>query len=765
MTGSAERSVLHRIVAPAGRADRVLHVEHVPPRLARPVDWPSWASPLLVDRLRQRGVDRPWSHQVAAADLAWQGRPVVLATGTASGKSLGYLLPVLSALIDGDGTALYLSPTKALAADQLRAIRGLSLTQVRAATFDGDTPGAEREWVRSHANLVLTNPDMLHFGLLPSHQRWSRFLRKLRFVVIDECHGYRGVFGSHVAQVVRRLMRLAAHYGAAPVPLLASATVAEPGVTAQRLVATEVEEVTEDGSPRGALAFALWEPPLSELTGEHGAPVRRSATAEAADLLADLVVEQVRTVAFVRSRRGAEVVALSARRALAEAAPELTNRVAAYRAGYLPEERRALERALQSGELLGLASTNALELGVDVSGLDAVVITGWPGTRASLWQQAGRAGRAGQDAVAVLVARDDPLDTYVVHHPESVFGKPVEAAVLDPDNPHVLGPHLCAAAAELPLTDDDLTLFGPAARGVIDDLVRRGLLRRRPAGWFWTKRERATDLADLRGTGGAPVNVVEDGTGRLLGTVDAAASHTTVHTGAVYLHQGVTYVVDALDLDDGVALVHAHDPGWSTSARELTDIAVVEATRTVERGDVQLHFGTVDVTTQVVSYLRRRLGSGEILGEEPLDLPSRQLRTRAVWWTATDAVISAARVDAADVPGAAHAAEHAAIGLLPLFATCDRWDIGGVSTALHPDTGLLTVFVYDGHPGGAGFADRGHRRAREWLTATRDAVAACECESGCPSCVQSPKCGNGNEPLDKSGAVRLLTEVLVRLGA
>ena len=763
-TWSAERSILERIVGPAGRAERVLHVEHVPPRPARPVDWPTWASPLLVDRLRARGVERPWSHQAAAADLAWRGRPVVLATGTASGKSLGYQLPVLSSLVEGDATAIYLSPTKALAADQLRAIRSLSLTQVRAATFDGDTPPSERDWVRSHANLVLTNPDMLHFGLLPAHQRWSRLLRKLRFVVVDECHGYRGVFGSHVAQVLRRLLRIAAHYGANPVPLLASATVAEPGVTARRLIATDVEEVTDDGSPRGALAFALWEPPLSELTGEHGAPVRRSATAEAADLLADLVIEKVRTVAFVRSRRGAEVVALSARRALTEAAPELTSRVAAYRAGYLADERRALERALHDGKLLGLASTNALELGVDVSGLDAVVITGWPGTRASLWQQAGRAGRAGQDAVAVLVARDDPLDTYVVHHPESVFGKPVEAAVLDPDNPHVLGPHLCAAAAELPLTEDDLVLFGPASRSVVDDLVRRGLLRRRAAGWYWTKRDRATDLADLRGTGGAPVQVVEAATGRLLGTVDAAASHTTVHTGAVYLHQGESFVVESFDVDDGVALVRAEDPGWSTSARELTDIAIVETSRTVDRGAVRLHFGTVDVTTQVVSYLRRRLGSGEILGEEPLDLPPRQLRTRAVWWTATDDVLRAADLEPADVPGAAHAAEHAAIGLLPLFATCDRWDIGGVSMALHPDTGLLTVFVYDGHPGGAGFADRGHRRAGEWLTATRDAVEACECEAGCPSCVQSPKCGNGNDPLDKSGAVRLLTEVVQRLG-
>jgi DEAD/DEAH box helicase domain-containing protein len=450
---------------------------------------------------------------------------------------------------------------------------------------------------------------------------------------------------------------------------------------------------------------------------------------------------------------------------LRDVAPELTDRVAAYRAGYLAEERRALEHALQTGRLLGLASTNALELGIDVSGLDAVVIAGWPGTRASVWQQAGRAGRAGRAALAVLVARDDPLDTYVVHHPESLFGRPVEAAVLDPDNPYVLAPHLCAAASELPLTDDDLALFGPAARSVVDDLVRRGLLRHRPAGWYWTKRERAHDLADLRGTGGPPVRIVEQSTGRLLGSVDAAAAHTTVHRGAVYLHQGESYVVALLDLDDSVALVEAADPDWTTSARDLTDIAIVETTRTRRLGGAGVCFGTVDVTNQVVSFQRRRIVSGEILGEEPLDLPPRQLRTRAVWWTLDDAVLARSGLDAADLPGAAHAAEHASIGLLPLFATCDRWDIGGVSTALHPDTGVLTVFVYDGHPGGAGFAERGFGRVDEWLRATREAIDACECEAGCPSCVQSPKCGNGNEPLDKRGAVRLLDVLLAAIAA
>ena len=363
----------------------------------------------------------------------------------------------------------------------------------------------------------------------------------------------------------------------------------------------------------------------------------------------------------------------------------------------------------------------------------------------------------------MLVARDDPLDTYVVHHPDSVFGRPVEAAVLDPDNPYVLAPHLCAAASELPLTDDDVVRFGPAAPAVLDDLVRRGLLRHRAAGWFWTKRERAHDLADLRGTGGAPVRIVEGGTSRLLGSVDASASHSTVHRGAVYLHQGESYIVDVLNLDEGVALVHRDNPDWTTSARDLTDIAIVETTRSRRSGDIAAHFGTVDVTNQVVSFQRRRIMTGEVLGEEPLDLPERQLRTRSVWWTLDSRAIVRSGVDVADLPGAAHAAEHASIGLLPLFATCDRWDIGGVSTALHPDTGTLTVFVYDGHPGGAGFAERGFARVEEWLDATRIAIAACECDHGCPSCVQSPKCGNGNEPLDKAGAIRLLDVLLTGL--
>ena len=769
------RTALERLAAGADRAARITHTEHLPPRVGRHASWPAGVRAEVVAAIEAAGIERPWEHQARAAELAAAGTSVVVATGTASGKSLGYLAPVLSALLDGaeapggggrgaaPSTALYLAPTKALAADQRRAVAALAAplgTAVRAAVYDGDTPVEEREWVRQYAGYVLTNPDMLHRGILPGHARWASFLRRLRYVVVDECHTYRGVFGSHVAQVLRRLRRVCARYGAAPVFLLASATAADPGRAAGRLTGVEVAEITEDASPRGELAFALWEPPLTHLSGERGAPVRRTATAESADLLTDLVLQGVRTVAFVRSRRGAELVALIAQERLAEVDPSLPARVAAYRGGYLAEERRALERDLHSGRLLGLASTSALELGVDVSGLDAVLLAGYPGTRASLWQQAGRAGRSGQGALAVLVGRDDPLDTYLVHHPEAIFAQPVESTVLDPDNPYVLAPHLCAAAAELPLTEEDLGLFGAEAPALLGQLERRGLLRRRAAGWYWTRRERAADLADIRGEGGKPVQVVESATGRLLGTVDANASHTAVHDGAVHLHQGRSYLVEHLDLEDSVALVARADPPYSTMARDTTSIRVLADDAEEPWGEARVHFGSVEVTHQVVSYLRRRLVTGEVLGETKLDLPPRTLRTRAVWWTVTDAQLDAAGILPEELPGALHAAEHASIGLLPLFATCDRWDIGGVSLPLHPDTGLPTVFVYDGHPGGAGFAERAFHTARTWLTATREAIAACECDSGCPSCVQSPKCGNGNDPLDKPASLRLLTTLL-----
>lgn len=766
------RQLLRRVTAGIPEsANPVTHVAEQPAREAGFTDWPSWADRDVVAALRESGVEQPWRHQVEAASLAHSGQHVVISTGTASGKSLAYQLPVLSSLTEDErACALYLAPTKALSADQLRSVSSLDIPGVRAAAYDGDTPMAERDWVRAHARWVFTNPDMLHRGILASHARWTRLFRKLAYVIVDECHGYRGVFGSHVALLLRRLQRVAARYGSSPTFVLASATTASPADFAGRLIGQDVAAVAEDASPRGARTVALWEPPLLEdFSGENGAPVRRSAGAEAGRILAELVVEGARTLAFVRSRRGAELTALGAKRILSEVDTKLAGQVAAYRAGFLPEERRKLERSLLSGELLGVATTNALELGVDIAGLDAVVLAGYPGTLASFWQQAGRAGRAGDEALVVFVARDDPLDTYLVHHPAAILDRPVETAVLDPANPYVLAPQLACAAAELPLTAAELPTFGgEAARQVLDSLVEQRILRRRASGWYWTSRDRPQYEVDIRGSGGEQVAVVEEDTSRLLGTVDPGSACVTVHPGAVYLHQGSSYVVDELDLESGIALVHAEDPEWTTSAREVADIAVLSTQERVDYGGVSVCLGDVAVTSQVVGFLRRR-PSGEILDQVALDLPEQKLETRAVWYTVSEDLLGTgeggrapggAGLEPARIPGALHAAEHAAIGLLPLFATCDRWDIGGVSTALHADTGEATVFVHDGYPGGAGFADRGFAALVPWLAATREAIVSCECPAGCPSCVQSPKCGNGNDPLDKAGAVAVLDTVL-----
>lgn len=750
-------SVLAQVSASVGEG-RLRHVERLPARPADPRPWPDWLPPTLLSTLLGQGLTQGWSHQVEAIEAAHRGEHVVLSTGTASGKSLGYLVPGLAAVIDGldapngrGATVLYLSPTKALAADQRNRVEQWAVPGVRVATYDGDTPTDERRWIRDHAHVVLSNPDLVHHSLLPGHPHWRPFLRALRYVVIDECHIYRGVFGSHTAAVLRRLRRVAARYGAEPTFVLASATVSDPAEHASRLIGMPVTPVTRDGSPREALTFALWEPPMLEES-------RRSATSEAADLLADLVASGVQSVAFARSRAGVETLATRARHRLEDRAPHLAGSVAAYRGGYLPDERRALEHDLRSGRLRGLAATNALELGIDISGLDAVVMAGWPGRRASLWQQAGRAGRDGREALAIFVAADDPLDTFVLGHPETVFDAPVESTVIDPDNRHVLAPHLAAAAAELPLTPADLDLFGPSARGAVDALVRGGILRRRPTGWYWAREDRPADHVSLRGIDSV-VAIADRRTGRVLGTIDAATAHTQVHTGAVHVHQGRTHVVTDLDLDASVASVVPGDPGWSTHAQSTSTFALVATERRVDLGAVTVNFGAVRVRTQVTGFLRR-LPSGEVIGQHPLDLPERTLMTKGVWWTMTPESLGEAGVAEDLVPGALHAAEHAAIGLLPLVATADRWDIGGVSTAEHPDTGLPTILVYDGYPGGAGFAEQGHRALASWLAATREAVAECACLTGCPSCIQSPKCGNGNEPLDKPGAIRALDLVL-----
>ncbi|MGZ8801044.1 MAG: DEAD/DEAH box helicase [Mycobacterium sp.] len=751
------------------------HVVDLPPRRASPQPWPHWADPDVVRAFRDRGVEAPWSHQLAAADLARDGHNVVLSTGTASGKSLAYQLPILTALKENPRSrALYLSPTKALGHDQLRSAASLTsvvpgLLDVAPTPYDGDSSAEVRRFARERSRWIFSNPDMIHLSMLRNHVRWAVFLRNLKYLVVDECHYYRGIFGSHVAMVLRRLLRLCARYSATgadisgPTVIFASATTAQPAITASELIGQTVVEVTDDGSPQGARTVALWEPALiADLVGENGAPVRRSAGAEAARVMADLIAEGARMLTFVRSRRGAELTALGARARLAETAPELSHQVASYRAGYLAEDRRRLERALADGELRGVATTNALELGVDIAGLDAVVLAGFPGTVASFWQQAGRAGRRGQGALVVLIARDDPLDTYLVHHPAALLDKPIERVVIDPGNPYVLGPQLLCAATELPLADAEVRMWD--AEAVASELVDDGLLRRRPSGYFPTPGVDPHAGVDIRGSTGGQIAILEVGTGRMLGSAGAGQAPAQVHPGAVYLHQGESYVVDSLDFEDGIAFVHAEDPGFTTFARELTDINVTGLGERSDHGPVTVGLVPVSVSNTVTGYLRRRL-DGEVIDFVELEMPTRTLETVAVMCTITPEALQDSGIDPLRIPGSLHAAEHAAIGLLPLLASCDRGDIGGVSTAVGPVGGLPTIFVYDGYPGGAGFAARGFRTITTWWEATASAIEACECPIGCPSCVQSPKCGNGNDPLDKDGAVRVLRLVIDSLAA
>ncbi|MGV0426275.1 DEAD/DEAH box helicase [Corynebacterium pyruviciproducens] len=716
------------------------HIEHLritPPRPARFAPYPDWVDPGLHAFLADRGITQLFEHQAIAATAAHGGDNVVLSTGTSSGKSLAYLLPILTEMAKERGsTALYLTPTKALATDQIRSVNaiitGSGIRGVNPNAYDGDTPQEVRHAVREMSRFIFTNPDMLHQAILPDHSRWTRFLRRLSYVVIDECHSYRGVFGAHMAQVIWRFKRLLHHYGAHPVFIAASATSADPGAHAARLLGEEVLAVSRDCAPRGERTTILWTP--AEDT---------SATTEAAHIMSVLLTEGLRTLTFVRSRRAAETVAMQCGEQLLQAGRmDEARRVAAYRAGYLAEDRRRLERQLDTGELVGLATTNALELGIDVGGLDAVVTAGFPGTIASYTQQAGRAGRRGQGSLSVFVARKEPLDQYLVHHPAALLDTPIERFAFNPSNPYVVEPHLACAAAEKPLTAEEIGEYTPKG------LVQRGNGLFYPQPGLQPHRD-----VHLRGTGDQ-VTIVDKQDGRLLGTIDEKRAKSELHPGAIYLHQGRTYVSD--ELVEDIALVsHAH-PDYSTMTLSDTDITILNTVEERTSPGISVQLNEVEVTEQVTGFIRRHR-SGEILGQEALHLPPDVLTTRAVTYTIDPTLLEAVGLTPADWPGALHAAEHAAIGILPLIATCDRWDLGGLSTADHPDTMLPTVFVYDGYPGGAGFADCGFELFDDWIRATYDTIESCSCEAGCPKCIISPKCGNANEPLSKDGALRLLS--------
>lgn len=682
----------------------------------------------------------------------------MLTTATGSGKTLGYLLPIIAttghgvlgvevrsarALLTRRHTAIYIAPTKALAHDQARAARELGPQNWPVVAVDGDSTQEERCFAREHASFVLTNPDMLHHSILPGHQRWASFLGALRYIVVDEAHRYQGLFGAHVSQVIRRLRRLAAHHGASPAVAFSSATLPNASAFAATLAGvTETVVVQDDASPAGRRTVALWRP-------------AGSLRHDAAYLMSRLSDDGCQSIAFVTSRQDAELVSTAAQKLATD-----PSRIASYRGGYLATDRRELERGLQAGELRALASTNALELGVDIAGMDAVLVAGYPGKLASFWQQAGRAGRRGQDALVVLLARENPLDAHLLEHPDLVFSGRVEPAVLHPDNPRVLGPHLAAAAQEIPLAELDEEWFGPSTGEMTAALVSQGVLRDRAGRRFWTRPERAASFINLRAAGERPFDIIEHDTGRVIGVVDEAAADRTVHEGAVYLHQGETFLVKELDLAQRQALVIRARPRYYTQARSSFEVQIVRQRDARQLGQTRVCWGEVRLDSQVTAYARHDATTHEIWDSTPLDLPRHRMMTQAVWWAVPQEIIKRLGWPEPAVGAAAHAAEHTGIGLLPAFAPCDRWDIGGLSTALHPDTGLATVFVYDGMAGGAGFARRGFEVAEQWWAATLERLHRCPCDGGCPSCVVSPKCGNANRALDKAGAVELLEALI-----
>ncbi|MEZ5076336.1 MAG: DEAD/DEAH box helicase [Solirubrobacterales bacterium] len=737
-------------IDPARRDGRVVAESTEPAQRARPAPLPDGLEPGFAEALRRGGIESLYTHQLAAWEAAADA-DLVITSGTASGKSLAFNLPVLDGIArDSKSRALYLYPTKALAQDQARKLAQLRPPKLREAIYDGDTPREERPAIRRRSNLVLTNPDMLHVGLLPHHKSWGDFMANLGWVVVDEAHTYRGVFGSHVANVLRRLRRVARRYGAEPRFLLASATIANPVELAERLVGTSFELVGDDGAPRAGREVAMWNPPLID----QASGTRRSALSEAADLLAELVAHGVRTICFLKSRRGIELIQRFARENLERRGkPELAARIAPYRGGYTPQQRREIESKLAAGELLAVVATDALELGIDVGELDAAICVTFPGTVASLRQMWGRAGRR-RRGLAVYVAGQDALDQFFCRHPDEFLGRPVEAAILDHGNEQIASRHLVAAAYELPLTEADGEFFGPGWRARAERLLAAGELRQAGGRLLPRRGEFVASKVSLRSASTDSVAVIDRDSGEMLGLVEAERAFTTVHPGAVYLHLGRSYEVEALDVEGRRAIVSSFDGDWYTRPKKETEIYIERVREQREVAGVQLHFGEVSVTEQVIAFQRVSISAQEPIDIVALELPEQSFVTQALWYVLPEPLTAALPPDA--LLGSLHATEHSQIAVLPLIAMCDRWDVGGLSTNVHFQTGRATIFVYDGHLGGVGIARRGYERFERLLGDAERLIAECPCESGCPSCVQSPKCGNLNEPLHKAGALELI---------
>jgi len=755
---------LHYLAAQPNYRQQIVHLEHIPSQNATFGKLDNPLHPNLQACLESLGISSLYSHQAKALNAILAGRNVMIATPSASGKTLCYHLATLDAILnDKDSRALYVFPTKALAQDQLRSVKQIpieatELTQLlipgAVATFDGDTPQNERSNIRKQARIVLTNPDMLHFGILPNHQSWFRLFRHLKYVVIDETHIYRGVFGSHVASVLQRLRRLCASHGTNPQFICCSATIANPAEHAQNLVGLPFEAIVEDGSPRGEKYFVFWNPPI---IGENR-DARRSSNSEAAFLLGELVQKDIRGLVFARTRKLTELIYVYTREQLS---PSLADKISPYRAGYLPEDRRWIENKFFDGELLGLVATTALELGINIGDLEATVLTGYPGSIASAWQQAGRSGRSNHSSLSFLIAQENPLDQYLMRNPDFFFDKNFEKAIINPGNPYIMKPHLLCAAWEKPLNNKDEEFFEPNIGTMLTDLEQEGRLRKRHDRWHPAPSISypAQDI-NIRATSGQNYAVIDGRQGCLLETVEASVAFFQIHPGAIYLHQGESYLIKELDLARHIAWVEPRSTDYYTQSIDITDIRVMSLVNERDCRGVKVYFGDVDVTSTVIGFKRKRQFTEEVIGEEPLDLPPQNFPTKALWFDLPEKAINRIADAGLDFQGGLHACEHAAIGILPLFALCDRNDIGGVSTPLHPDTGKAQIFIYDAYPGGIGIAEKGFEMITELWQATLKAVEACPCTDGCPSCVQSPKCGNNNQPLDKEAAVVLLAELL-----
>jgi len=753
---------LHHLTTEPNYSGQIAHIEHIPPREANCAQLDKPLTSSLQNCLNEHGLLPLYTHQAEAVNNARQGKNVIVATSSASGKTLCYNIAVLEAILTEKGSrALYLFPTKALAQDQLRGLRELfypGLFKLEDfATFDGDTPQAERPEIRKRTKVILTNPDMLHIGILPNHQAWSGLLRHLRYVVVDETHTYRGVFGSHVACVLRRLRRLCHLYGSNPQFICCSATIANPGEHAERLVGLPFVVVDNDGSPHGGKDFVFWNPPVID----EARSVRRSANSEATNLFTELVSHNIRSLTFARSRRLTELIYTYSRHRLAEANPALAKRIKAYRAGYLPQERRQIEQELFAGELLGVVATTALELGIDIGDLEATVLTGYPGSIASTWQQAGRSGRGRDGSLSFLIALDSPLDQYLMRHPDSFFHKSVENTLVNPCNPYILRAHLLCAAWELPLRGDDEKFFGSTLNQERAELEAQGILRERIRKWYLSPTiAYPSQSINIRSTSGESFALMDASTGCLLETVEASVAFFQIHPGAIYLHQGESYLVIELDLASRTAYAVPTTVGYYTQAKDITDLHIVRVIRDKSCRQAKVYLGEVEVTTTVVGFRKKAQFTEEVIGEESLDLPPQHFPTVALWFDLPPETMARLVKEQLDIAGGLHAAEHAAIAILPLFALCDRNDIGGVSTPFHPDTGRAQVFIYDGYPGGIGITEKGFDIIEELWQATLKAITECPCQEGCPSCIQSPKCGNNNKPLDKKAAQVLLEGLL-----